>query len=359
MPFLAYRHQPARRPGCIAVSTRCKRSFRNSPNSPAPAVALHRPAQGVHHGGLPNRRASTNLASGTCKQQPQGGAYIQGLITPLATLAGSAGMLMVLYYGGQLVISATITLGDFVAFITYLYMLIWPMMAIGWVANLVQRGLTSLNRIHAMLSTAGQQLVGSPASGETSPTSPTPASVCEHLTFAYDLRAAAPVLSGTSSLTLGPASTASPAAPAAARPPSVGCSPAFTRWSDGHAVFRRPGCQSAAPRPICARTSPMSARSRCSFPIPLPPTSPSARPGKSRGGITRAAQERLRSTTISSPCKDGYDDPHRRARRQTVGRPTAASCAGPRPAVRSSGVDYRRRFVRGRHRHRAPGLYRP
>ena len=79
-------------------------------------------------------------------------AKIQGLISPLASLVGSCGMLMILYFGGRLVISATITLGDFVAFITYLYMLIWPMMAIGWVANLAQRGLTSLGRIQHILS---------------------------------------------------------------------------------------------------------------------------------------------------------------------------------------------------------------
>lgn len=79
-------------------------------------------------------------------------AKIQGLISPLASLVGSCGMVMILYFGGRLVIAATISLGDFVAFITYLYMLIWPMMAIGWVANLAQRGLTSLGRIQHILS---------------------------------------------------------------------------------------------------------------------------------------------------------------------------------------------------------------
>ncbi|MCP3890296.1 MAG: ABC transporter ATP-binding protein [Desulfobulbaceae bacterium] len=79
-------------------------------------------------------------------------ARIQGLISPLATFVGSMGMLMVLYFGGGFVINSQITLGDFVAFITYLYMLIWPMMAIGWVANLVQRGLTSLGRINDLLT---------------------------------------------------------------------------------------------------------------------------------------------------------------------------------------------------------------
>lgn len=78
-------------------------------------------------------------------------ARIQGLISPLATFIGSLGMLIILYFGGSLVIKSVISIGDFVAFITYLYMLIWPMMAIGWVANLVQRGLTSLGRINALV----------------------------------------------------------------------------------------------------------------------------------------------------------------------------------------------------------------
>ncbi|MDP3478865.1 MAG: ABC transporter transmembrane domain-containing protein [Desulfoprunum sp.] len=81
-----------------------------------------------------------------------GVAYIQGLINPIATLAGNLGMLMILLVGGRLVILGTLTMGDFVAFVSYLSMLIWPMMAIGWVANLVQRGLTSLNRIHHLLT---------------------------------------------------------------------------------------------------------------------------------------------------------------------------------------------------------------
>jgi ATP-binding cassette, subfamily B, multidrug efflux pump len=79
-------------------------------------------------------------------------AVVQGLMFPIATLTGNIGMLFVLIFGGRLVIQGRISMGDFVAFISYLYMLIWPMMAIGWVANLVQRGLTSLKRIHELLS---------------------------------------------------------------------------------------------------------------------------------------------------------------------------------------------------------------
>ncbi len=77
-------------------------------------------------------------------------AVIQGLLQPVASLVGNLGMLLVLYLGGVQVIREVISMGDFVAFISYLYMLVWPMMAVGWVVNLVQRGLTSLTRIHNM-----------------------------------------------------------------------------------------------------------------------------------------------------------------------------------------------------------------
>lgn len=111
-------------------------------------------------------------------------AKIQGLISPLATLVGSTGMLMVLYFGGNLVIDSTISLGDFVAFITYLYMLIWPMMAIGWVANLVQRGLTSLTRIHNLVTS--QTKLPNLADDKSTHLLPAPGFTLTNLTFTYD-----------------------------------------------------------------------------------------------------------------------------------------------------------------------------
>ena len=83
-------------------------------------------------------------------------AQINGLLFPVAVLVGNLGMLLVLYFGGSFAIEGKITLGDFVAFITYLYMLVWPMMAIGWVANLTQRGVTSLKRIHELVTSVSQ-----------------------------------------------------------------------------------------------------------------------------------------------------------------------------------------------------------
>jgi len=79
-------------------------------------------------------------------------ALIHGLLFPASTLIGNLGLLIVLVYGGRLVIDKSITIGDFAAFTTYLQMLIWPMMAVGWVANLTQRGVTALRRIHGLVT---------------------------------------------------------------------------------------------------------------------------------------------------------------------------------------------------------------
>jgi ATP-binding cassette subfamily B protein len=92
-------------------------------------------------------------------------------------------MLLVLVFGGRMVISGAITLGDFVAFLTYLYMLVWPMMAVGWVTNLVQRGLTSLARIHELLS--AQPLLGGRQSSVVEPAVRTYSFSLRRLHFTY------------------------------------------------------------------------------------------------------------------------------------------------------------------------------
>ncbi len=79
-------------------------------------------------------------------------AMVQGTLFPFAGLVGNAGVVLVLYFGGRLTMERTISPGAFVAFIAYLHLLTWPMMAFGWVANLFQRGLTSLNRIRDLLA---------------------------------------------------------------------------------------------------------------------------------------------------------------------------------------------------------------
>ena len=72
---------------------------------------------------------------------------LQGLFYPSMTLFLGFGSLLVLWLGSQAVIREQITLGEFVAFNAYLVMLSWPMIAFGWVTNILQRGMASWKRM--------------------------------------------------------------------------------------------------------------------------------------------------------------------------------------------------------------------
>ncbi len=76
---------------------------------------------------------------------------ITGSFSPMMVLFSNISLAIVLYLGGRQTIMFTITPGDFVAFISYLGLLTWPMMATGWVTNLIQRGKASLNRIDRII----------------------------------------------------------------------------------------------------------------------------------------------------------------------------------------------------------------
>ena len=70
---------------------------------------------------------------------------------PMMVIFTNIGLAIVIWLGGRLTILGNITTGDFVAFISYLNLLAWPMMAMGWVTNLVQRGSASMRRINGIL----------------------------------------------------------------------------------------------------------------------------------------------------------------------------------------------------------------
>ena len=80
-------------------------------------------------------------------------AKITQTFFPMMLLFSNLSLGIVIYLGGRQTISATITSGDFVAFISYIGLLTWPMMAMGWVVNLIQRGKASLDRINKILET--------------------------------------------------------------------------------------------------------------------------------------------------------------------------------------------------------------
>ena len=72
---------------------------------------------------------------------------LQGMFYPSMTFFLGLGALLVLWLGGDAVIRGRITLGEFVAFNSYLAMLSWPMIAFGWVTNILQRGMASWGRM--------------------------------------------------------------------------------------------------------------------------------------------------------------------------------------------------------------------
>lgn len=73
---------------------------------------------------------------------------VWGLFWPLVQYLAGLSFVVVLGYGGKLVVLGDISLGDFVAFTGYLGIAIWPMMAIGWVVNTLQRGMASMDRLN-------------------------------------------------------------------------------------------------------------------------------------------------------------------------------------------------------------------
>jgi len=74
-----------------------------------------------------------------------------GLFHPLLSLLSGVAMVVVLWLGGVEVMEGRITVGDFVAFGFYVALLTWPLIALGWVVNLFQRGAASMGRLNRIL----------------------------------------------------------------------------------------------------------------------------------------------------------------------------------------------------------------
>jgi ATP-binding cassette subfamily B protein len=86
-------------------------------------------------------------------QRNRGLIVLQGFFFPSMSFFLGLGALTVLWLGSREVIRGRITLGEFVAFNAYLTMLSWPMIAFGWVTNMLQRGMASWKRMLEVLDT--------------------------------------------------------------------------------------------------------------------------------------------------------------------------------------------------------------
>jgi ATP-binding cassette subfamily B protein len=76
---------------------------------------------------------------------------LMGMLWPTLEFILGISMVITLLVGGHLVLAQRINVGEFVAFSTYMIMLIWPIIAVGWVINIFQRGTASVKRIDELL----------------------------------------------------------------------------------------------------------------------------------------------------------------------------------------------------------------
>jgi ATP-binding cassette subfamily B protein len=80
-------------------------------------------------------------------------AKIAGIFHPFMNFVVGSSMIITLYFGGRAAIRGDISIGEFVAFFQYLGMLVWPMIAIGWIVDMYQRGTASLKRLNEIFQT--------------------------------------------------------------------------------------------------------------------------------------------------------------------------------------------------------------
>jgi ATP-binding cassette subfamily B protein len=76
---------------------------------------------------------------------------LMGMLWPTLEFVLGISMVITLLVGGHLVIQHRISVGDFIGFNTYMLQLIWPIIAVGWVVNIFQRGTASVTRIHELM----------------------------------------------------------------------------------------------------------------------------------------------------------------------------------------------------------------
>lgn len=77
---------------------------------------------------------------------------IQAMITPILTVITGISIIVVIWIGGGKVISGEMSLGEIAAFVAYLSILIWPVIAFGWVMNIIQQAEASMKRLNKIFS---------------------------------------------------------------------------------------------------------------------------------------------------------------------------------------------------------------
>lgn len=81
---------------------------------------------------------------------------LNGLFHPVIDLFSGISFVVFLLYGSHQILTGAITLGDFVAVVNYLHMILWPMIALGMIANMFQRGIASMDRLNELFAQTSQ-----------------------------------------------------------------------------------------------------------------------------------------------------------------------------------------------------------
>ncbi|MGI6457612.1 MAG: ABC transporter ATP-binding protein [bacterium] len=109
---------------------------------------------------------------------------LRGRLFPFMNFIGKIGIVLILWRGGLLVIEGNnFNLGELVQFAIYYQMLIWPIIALGWIINVIHRGMASWRRIHGILETQPEVFV--PQNGNPEPQLQGEIEV-RNLTFSYE-----------------------------------------------------------------------------------------------------------------------------------------------------------------------------
>ncbi len=117
----------------------------------------------------------------------------QGAFMPLIMLLFGVAVAAIMLVGGWYIIQGTLRVGDYVAFTGYLMILTWPMVSIGWVVGLIQRGRASLDRIHELLDHRSSLV--DPDDDHTPPRQTNASVRFDNVTFTYP-KAETPALRG-------------------------------------------------------------------------------------------------------------------------------------------------------------------
>ncbi|MCB2198026.1 ABC transporter ATP-binding protein/permease [bacterium] len=107
---------------------------------------------------------------------------LQAIFMPAVMFVFGGAVAGIMILGGKLIIDGVLRVGDFVAFVSYLMLLTWPMISVGWVVSLFQRGRASLIRIQELL---GREPSLADPSDPTNPNGAKGEVRFDHVTFTY------------------------------------------------------------------------------------------------------------------------------------------------------------------------------